>query len=84
MFPPFEGGRVWATNAGRLWVQRSLPADSAPTFDVFDRSGDRVAIVKLPVGRRIIGFGSEMLYATSADADGLLTLERYKMPWFGA
>ena len=51
---------------------------------MFDRSGDRAAIVKLPVGRRIVGFGSEMLYATVSDADGLLTLERYKMPQFGS
>ncbi len=79
-FPPFDAGRVWVFNDELVWVQRSLPAGSVPTFDVFDRSGARTAIVELPVNRRIVGFGSGTLYATVADQDDLLTLERYRVP----
>ncbi len=77
-FPPFVPGMVFASSDGLLWVQRSLPADSVPTFDVLGRSGVRMAVVTLPVGRRVIGFGDGTLYATVANEDDLLTLERYR------
>ena len=80
VFPPFEAGGVWTSRDGLLWVRRFLPAGSTSTFDVFDRSGARTAVVKLRAGRRIVGFGSGTLYTTMADDDGLLTLERYRMP----
>jgi hypothetical protein len=77
-FPPFVPGMVFASSDGLLWVQRSLPADSVPTFDVLGRSGVRMAVVTLPVGRRVIGFGDGTLYATVANEHDLLTLERYR------
>ncbi len=81
VFPPFESVR--AAPDGLLWVRRSLPAASPPTFDIFGRTGERLAIVTLPAGRRLVGFGANSLYATVADADDLLSLERYPMPDLG-
>ena len=78
--PPFVASEVFAAPDGRVWVRRSLPRDSLPTFDVFDRSGGRVAWVSLPLGRRLLAFGSRAVYASVADEDGLLSLERYRLP----
>ncbi len=83
-YPPFEPGRVWSSDDGRLWAQRALPADSDPKLDVFERSGKRIATVMLPSGREVVGFGSATLYATVADDFGLLTLERYRLPTKGS
>ena len=83
-FPPFEPGRVWATQDGTLWVKRSLPSGTSPTFDVFDRSGERIAIVTLPHDRELIGLGVRHVYATIADEFDLLTLERYPIPSMGS
>ena len=79
-FPPFVPGGVWAARDGLLWVQQSLPVGSSPTFDVFDRSSTRIATVTLPLGRTVIGFGTATLYTVVADADDLLTIERYRIP----
>ena len=79
-FPPFVPGGVWGASEGLLWVQQALPAGSSPTFDVFDRSAARIAIVTLPQDRTVVGFGHATLYAVVADADDLLTLERYELP----
>ena len=76
-FPPFVPAGVWTPEPGVLWVQRWLPESEVPTFDIFDRTGARRAVVTLPMGRRIIGFGRNALYATVADRDDLLTIERY-------
>lgn len=78
--PPFVPGMVFATSDGLLWIQRSLPTDSVPTFDVIDRTGRRMAVVMLPEGRGVIGFGQGNVYATTANQDDLLTLERYRTP----
>lgn len=78
--PPFVPGMVFAAGDGLLWVQRSLPAGSVPTFDVLGRTGERIAAVILPAGRRVVGFGSGTVYATVANEDDLLTLERYRTP----
>ena len=79
-FPPFVPTGVWAPAPGVVWVQRWLPEHSVPTFDVFDRNGVRRTLVSLPRDRRIIGFGRDAVYATVADEDDLLTIERYPLP----
>ncbi len=76
-FPPFVPAGVWTPKPGVLWVQRWLPESEVLRFDIFDRTGARRAVVTLPMGRRIIGFGHNTLYATVADRDDLLTIERY-------
>ena len=83
-FPPFEPGRVWASKDGTLWVKRSLPLGTPPTFDVFDRAGERIAIVTLPKDRELLGLGVGHAYATVADEFDLLTLERFPVPVMGS
>lgn len=65
-------------HAGRAWVERSQPlAESRPLLDVFDGSGRRVARVRLPAGRRVVGFGPGGLWAVRVDEVDLQWLERY-------
>ncbi|MGQ0766392.1 MAG: hypothetical protein ACT4OZ_12085 [Gemmatimonadota bacterium] len=78
--PPFDNGSMVVDRSGRLWVQRNLPARRSPRYDVFSREGALVAIVTFPAGRRLVGFGSQGLYATATDDDGLQRIERYAVP----
>ena len=55
--PAFQDGGVHATPWGELWVERSVAADEAPTFDVFDRRAQLIKQVVFPKGRRVVGFG---------------------------
>lgn len=66
---------------GRLWVERSLPAGvKVSVFDVFDRVGNLVDRVELPVGSRLVGFDLHWIYAARRDADDLEYLHRFAMP----
>ena len=77
--PPFVPRTVYAAPEGDLWVQRSTPArDSVPVYDVFNASGNLAARIALPKGRRLVGLGKGVAYATRTDDDGLQWLERYK------
>jgi len=77
--PPFLGDAAMFAGDGRLWVRRTTPAGDPPTFDVFDSEGRRVERVKLPHGRRLLGFGQGKLYAVSRDEFALEYLERYEI-----
>jgi len=80
VLPAFRPERAIVTPGGLLWVERyTLPGD-APQLDVFDRSGRKRAEVRLPLGRRVVGFGSEAVYLARVDDDGLEWLERYTLP----
>jgi hypothetical protein len=78
--PPFEASGIWVMENGELWVQRSLPKESMPTFDVFDGRGVRQKQVTLPLGRVLVGVGRGVVYAVIADQMELQTLERYRRP----
>ena len=76
--PPFEAQGVLATPEGEVWIRVSQPASAkAAVFDVVDAAGRLVKHVKLPDGRRLVGFGRGTLYAVQTDADDLEWLERY-------
>jgi hypothetical protein len=76
--PPFTSGAVFVTPEGELWVLASQPANvKTPLYDVFDSRGARIRQVRLPEGRRLVGFGRAALYAVHKDADDLEWLERY-------
>jgi hypothetical protein len=78
--PPFMAG-VTVTPEGELWVPASQPASAKGSlFDVFDNRGERIRQVRLPEGRRLVGFGRGVLYAVHKDADDLEWLERYRRP----
>lgn len=74
--PPFRGSPR-TTPEGALWVQLYVKHGEPQTYDVFDGMGNRVKQVVLPQGRRLVGFGSGVLYAVNVDSDDLQWLERY-------
>lgn len=79
-FPFARLGSVWLDAAGRAWVERHVPiADARPRLDVFDPGGRRIAEVRLPAGRRVIGFGPGGLWAVRVDEVDLQWLERYDL-----
>jgi len=76
---PFVNSRdVWVDAEGRGWVGRyqSL-GEPRPLYDVFDHNGRRVARIRLPAGRQVVGFGPRSLYAVRVDEVDLQWLERY-------
>ncbi len=77
--PYFRASGAWIAPDGALWVERSVRTGAAPVLDVFDADGRLVRQVTLPAGRRLVGVGRDGLYAVVADADGLETLERYRV-----
>ncbi len=78
--PPFVENATLAAPNGQLWVRRSMPAGSAPTYDVFDASGALVKQVVLPAESRVVGFGAKSVYVARSDADDLQYLGRYPLP----
>jgi hypothetical protein len=78
--PPFYSGRIPVDPMNRAWVQRHVQAGSSATYDVFARTGERVATFELPHGSRIVGFGRESVYVVSPDDFDLNYLKRYAMP----
>lgn len=78
--PPIYGGRLPIDARGRAWVRRHVGADGPPTYDVFDRAGERVGTVTLGPERRVVGFGRGVVYVVRFDAFDLGYLERYAMP----
>jgi hypothetical protein len=77
---PFRSGRVLVDPLGRAWVGRSAEAGEPSTYDVFDRSGERVRTVLLSPGARAVGFGREHVYVVTFDDFDLAYLERHPLP----
>ncbi len=78
--PPIYGGRLPVDPSGRAWVRRHVEAGAVSTYDVFDREGRRVGTVTLDPGKRVIGFGTGVVYVVAYDEFDLNYLERYAMP----
>lgn len=78
--PPFETSRVSVDGMDRAWVRRSRPAGAEAFYDVFDRSGARVATFSMPWDRRIVSFGEGTIYVVRNDDFDLSYLERYALP----
>ena len=77
--PPFPSSAARVTPDGEIWVMRhqSHRDERRALFDVFDERGELVNRVRLPEGRRLVGFGDGVLYAVMTDDDDLQWLERY-------
>ena len=80
--PPFFANSVRADAAGNIWV-RTIPTrqvPGGPVYDVINREGKLIERVQVPVGRTIIGFGSDgAVYLVTRDTTGptsTMTLER--------
>jgi len=78
--PPFDAGGVIAAPAGRIWVKRSTDPAVRSAYDVFDLTGTRVQQVELPVGRRVTLVTARGVYAVAESADGVQSVERYRLP----
>ena len=78
--PPFYSGRLPIDGMDRAWVHRHMDAGEASTYDVFDRSGSRVATYTLDAGKRVLGFGASSVYVVGYDEFDLNYLERYDLP----
>lgn len=76
---PYFTGRSFVAPDGMLWVERSAPVGRASVFDLFDRRGALVRQVQLPLDRRLLGVGRDVIYAVVADDVGLEYLERYRL-----
>ncbi|NIM50195.1 MAG: hypothetical protein GTN62_07630 [Gemmatimonadales bacterium] len=79
VMPAFRPRGIHATPAGDMWVERYVPADAPPTFDVFDRDARLVRRVVLPEGRQVVGFGDGVVYLVRVDEFDLQWLERYRL-----
>jgi len=77
---PTVTGTVVVDPAGRVWVEKSVPAGAARRFDVIGSNGAIVSRVVLPKDRRLIAVGTKGLYLRHTDPDGLNYLERYDQP----
>jgi hypothetical protein len=79
-FPPARYNGLWIAADGRAFVDRYQHlSEKRPLLDVFDTRGARVARLRLPEGRQIVGFGARGLYAVRIDDDGLQWLELYPL-----
>jgi hypothetical protein len=88
-YPPFQSGRASVSPDGRLWVRRWLNPEVSPVMDVFDRAGEKLGSVELPLGRRLVGWGSTgdgdpAIYLVRTDEFDLKWLERYRIVQQGA
>lgn len=79
--PPYvREAQVLFSGSGHLWIEQLyLPGDNQ-TYDVFDGAARLIGRVRLPTGRRLVGFGRESLYLVHTPDDELEHLERYRMP----
>lgn len=78
--PAFVTAGVWTSPEGDAWVERSVAAGTARTFDVFGADGKIKRQVVLPVGRRLAGLGKAgVVYLRHVTEDDLQILERYKL-----
>lgn len=76
--PAFRAGGVLVGSRGRLWVQRFVAVGDPTRYDLFDRTGRRIATATLPPGRRVIGFDDDRVFAVNVDDLGLHWLEVYR------
>ena len=78
--PPFNAGSVRVAPDGTAWVGRYVSAGERPLIDVFDGGGNHVAVIQLPAGREVVGFGSGSVFLARGDDLGFMWLERYERP----
>jgi hypothetical protein len=75
--PAFTAGSAIADGRGRVWLRTTAAAEQRVEYLVFGADGDLRARVRLPPGRRIVGFDrSQRLYLSVLAEDGTAVLER--------
>lgn len=76
--PPFKPGHSIVAPSGDLWVERYGLVGQPVAIEIFDGHGQKKDEVQLPVGRRVAGFGENVVYLIHTDELGLFWLERYR------
>ena len=77
--PVFRGGRSRVDLSGNVWVERYASAGDEGMLDVFGPDGSLQYSVRMPQGRRIVGFGDDSVYMMYMDEFDLQYLERYRV-----
>lgn len=77
---PFDPAGIVAGPGNEVWIRRHMPEGSAPTYDVFDRSGRRIRRVELDHRARVVAVTARGVYVATVDDDGLHRLERWNRP----
>lgn len=76
--PPFKPGHSIIAPNGDLWVERYGLLGQPVAIDIFDGHGQKKGEAQLPVGRRVAGFGEDVVYLVYTDEFGLFWVERYQ------
>lgn len=79
--PPFEPGALVAGGDGLAYLRRLEPVGmSGARYDVFDRAGRRVGIMRLDTHSKLGLVSSRFRYVIRTDADSLQWVDRYAIP----
>jgi hypothetical protein len=78
--PPFEPGALVAGGDDLAYLQRLEPVGAqGARHDVFDRTGRRVGVLRLPADQRVVAVTERYRYVVRTDADGVQTVLRFAM-----
>jgi hypothetical protein len=79
--PAFLEDALHITVEGCLVVRRFRAGGTdVVSHEVIDRKAQRAAILEIPSTHRLVGFGGLGAYATSENADGLISISRFDLP----
>jgi hypothetical protein len=79
--PAFHATKSVAFAAdGTLWVRRHTKAGAPALYDVFDQAAKLAYQLELPAQRKLVGFGSGVVYLARVDDDDLHYVEKYRLP----
>jgi hypothetical protein len=79
VFSALKPGRSQVSPTGEVWVERFVSAGEEPLIDRFDGHGRKVGDQRLPMGRRVAGFGRDAVFLVLTDEVGLQWIERYRL-----
>ncbi len=77
--PAFLPGAAIFADDGTLWVLRTRPRGTPPTYDVFDHAGKLAELIALPPRSQVVAFGVKSVYVVRRDDDDLQFLQRYSL-----
>lgn len=81
VLPPFEPGALLAGGDGLAYLKRLDPVGvPGVRYDVFDRSGKSIGIMRLGEGSTLEAVSARFRYIIRTDADSLQWVDRYRVP----
>jgi hypothetical protein len=82
--PPISESALIAGADGNVYVEGfRVDFEGAPVYDVFDRSGARVAQLSFGRRERMMAVGREFIYTVSSGDDDIQRVRRYGKPAWG-